>query len=269
LGGWGSFIDQTPYFGYVLPSLTALLVVKRGLWKGQTLFAFACTAVMLLFLSQGGGRRVIGVTVGAGLIVWIQAQPGMAIRKMLVSLATVVMTLWAMQFMLNIRTDGYQSFIENQTELDHLHIDDNYLRLAQIIQLVPSERDYVYEQQLVFTLVRPVPRVFWPGKPIDPGFDLPKELGMVGVSLSSSIVGEWYLSYGFLAVLFGGFLHGRLALMANEIRERGRKVGNPIVFALAIMILVSGQRSMQDLVTMSYSLAAWWGANRLSKGEPR
>jgi hypothetical protein len=35
------------------------------------------------------------------------------------------------------------------------------------------------------------------------------------------------------------------------------------VFALAIMILVSGMRSMQDLVIMSYAIIAWWGVNRL------
>ena len=37
--------------------------------------------MMLAFLSQGGGRRIIGVTVGAAIIVWIQAQPGINIRE--------------------------------------------------------------------------------------------------------------------------------------------------------------------------------------------
>ena len=60
-----------------------------------------------------------------------------------------------------------------ESEYDYLHVDDNFLRLAQVIQLVPAQHDYVYLQQLIFTAVRPVPRVFWPGKPIDPGFDLP------------------------------------------------------------------------------------------------
>jgi hypothetical protein len=114
----------------------------------------------------------------------------------------------------------------------------------------------------VFALIRPVPRVFWPNKPIDPGFDLPSMLGMKGVSLSSSILGEWYISYGYLALAIGAWLHGRLALFANQLRELGKKGDNPIVFALAIMILVSGMRSMQDLVIMSYAIFAWWAINR-------
>jgi len=263
LGGWGSFLDQMPYFGYVLPSLTALLIVKRGFMRFESLMALAATSIMLLFLSQGGGRRIIGVTVGAAIIVWVQAQPGMKVKKLMTSLVAVIALLWAMQFMLNIRTQGYQSFVENGSEYDYLHVDDNFLRLAQTIQLIPAEHDYVYSKQVVFAVIRPVPRVFWPSKPLDPGFDLPALLGMKGVSLSSSILGEWYISYGWLALLVGAWLHGRLALTANQLREHGRHVQNPIVFALAIMILVSGMRSMQDLVIMSYAIFAWWGVNRL------
>lgn len=261
LGGWGSFIDQMPYFGYVLPSLTALLIVRRG-FAFQTWVAIVLSGIMLAFLSQGGGRRIIGVTCGAAIIVWVQSQPSLNLRKVVSAGAAMIGLLWAMQFMLNIRTVGYQEFMfRGESEYDYLHVDDNFLRLAQIIQLVPAQHDYVYFQQLIFTAVRPVPRVFWPGKPVDSGFDLPTEVGLKGVSLSSSILGEWYLTYGWIAVLLGGYLHGRLARSANVLQE---STANPIVFALAVMVLVSGMRSMQDLVIMSYALVAWWGANRLS-----
>lgn len=264
LGGWGSFIDQMPYFGYVLPSLTAVLIMRRG-FAFQTWLAILMSAIMLAFLSQGGGRRIIGVTCGAAIIVWVHSQPSLNLRKVLTAGVALVGLLWAMQFMLNIRTVGYTEFIyRGESQYDYLHVDDNFLRLAQVIQLVPAQRDYVYFQQLIFTAVRPVPRVFWPGKPIDPGFDLPTEVGMKGLSLSTSIIGEWYLSYGWIAVLFGGWFHGRLAAAANSLRSNSAQA-NPIVFALAVMVLFSGMRSMQDLVIMSYALVAWWGANRLAK----
>jgi hypothetical protein len=115
---------------------------------------------------------------------------------------------------------------------------------------------------LVFTLVRPIPRVFWPGKPVDAGFDLPTEVGLKGVSLSTSIIGEWYISYGWFTVLLGGWLHGRLASTANSLRELGHLTGNPIVYSLAVMVLLAGMRSMQDLVLMSYALVAWWAVSR-------
>ncbi len=265
LGGWDAFLDQVQYFGYVLPSLTALLIARSG-FSLQAWMSIFASGVMLAFLSQGGGRRIIGVTVGAAIIVWIQAQQDLKVRKLTIAAVAVVGLLAGMQFMLNIRTVGYEEFaFTGETDYDYLHVDDNFLRLAQVIQIVPAEHDYVYFQQLWFTVIRPVPRVFWPGKPIDPGFDLPSIVGMKGVSLSTSIIGEWYLSYGWLAVIFGGWLHGRLARTVNTLREKEEFHTNPIVYGLAVMILVAGMRSMQDLVIMSYALVAWWAANRLAQ----
>jgi oligosaccharide repeat unit polymerase len=265
LGGWDAFRDQMQYFGYVLPSLTALLIARRGFTFGAWL-SILLSGVMLAFLSQGGGRRIIGVTVGAAIIVWIQSQQDLKVRRLTIAAAAVVGLLTAMQFMLNIRSAGYEAFaFRGESEYDYLHVDDNYLRLAQVIQIVPAEHPYVQHQQLWFTLVRPVPRVFWPGKPVDPGFDLPSIVGMKGVSLSTSIIGEWYLAYGWIAIIFGGWLYGRLARTINQLREIEEYRINPIVYGLAVMVLVSGMRSMQDLVIMSYALVAWWAANRLTR----
>jgi hypothetical protein len=264
-GGWDAFLDQLQYFGYVLPSLTALLIARRG-FTFPTAAAVVLSAVMLAFLSQGGGRRIIGVTVGSAIIVWIQAQQVLVIRRLTIAAAAAAAMLAAMQFMLNIRSVGYEEFMfRGQSDYDYLHVDDNFLRLAQVIQIVPAEHPHVGYQQLWFTIVRPVPRVFWPGKPTDPGFDLPAIVGMRGVSLSTSIIGEWYLSWGWLTVIFGGWLHGRLARMVNTLREREEYRTNPIVYGLAVMVLVAGMRSMQDLIIMSYALVAWWLANRLTR----
>jgi hypothetical protein len=264
-GGWNAFLDQMQYFGYVLPSLTALLIARRG-FTFPVGISVLLSGVMLAFLSQGGGRRIIGVTVGAAIIVWIQAQQVLRVRRLTIAAAAAVALLAVMQFMLNIRNLGYEEFMfRGQSEYDYLHVDDNFLRLAQVIQIVPAEHPHVGFQQLWFTIVRPVPRVFWPGKPADPGFDLPAIVGLRGVSLSTSIIGEWYLSWGWLAVIFGGWLHGRLARTINTLREQEEYRTNPIVYGLAVMVLVAGMRSMQDLVIMSYALVAWWVANRLTR----
>jgi oligosaccharide repeat unit polymerase len=263
LGGWSSFIDQMPYFGYVLPSLTALLITRRGLLKAETLFAVGCTVVMLLFLSSIGGRRIIGVTVGAGLLVWLQANPGLKLKNIIIVLVSAIAMAFVSQFMLNIRSTGIEGFRDRGSQYESFHVDDNFLRLAQVIDIVPSAHPYIGISQITFALIRPVPRVFWPNKPIDPGFDLAAATRQKGVSLSTTIIGEWYLAYGWIAVIFGGWFHGRLAKAANAIREIGREANNPIIYALAVMILFAGMRSMLDLIVMSYALVAWWGINRL------
>jgi oligosaccharide repeat unit polymerase len=265
MGGWGAFTDQLQYFGYVLPSLTALLIARSG-FTFQAWFSIMASGIMVVFLAQGGGRRIIGVTVGAAILVWIQAQRELNVRRLTLAMIAVIGLLAAMQFMLNIRTRGYQEFaFRGTSEYDYLHVDDNFLRLSQIIQIVPAERPHVYFRQIWFTLVRPIPRVFWPGKPVDSGFDLPSVVGMKGVSLSSSIIGEWYLSFGWIGIIFGGWLHGRLARTVNALRDKEEFHTNPIVYGLAVMVLVAGMRSMIELVLMSYALVAWWIANRLTR----
>jgi hypothetical protein len=262
LGGWNAFIDQMPYFGYVLPSLTALLITRKGLFKSATLFAVACSVIMLLFLAQGGGRRLIGVTVGAALLVWIQSNPGLRMKNIAVIAISAVSLAFVSQFMLNMRAIGLEAFRERGSEYDYLHVDDNFLRLAQVMDLVPREVPFVGTGQVYYAAVRPIPRVFWPEKPIDAGFDLAAVVGLKGVSLSMSIIGEWYLGWGWIAVVFGGWIHGRLAKAANTLRDAGRESNNPIVYGLAVMVLVAGMRSMVDLIIMSYALVAWWGVNR-------
>jgi oligosaccharide repeat unit polymerase len=268
LGGWNAFIDQMPYFGYVLPSLTALLIVKRGLLRPSTFIAIGCSAIMLLFLAQGGGRRLIGVTVGAALLVWVQAQPGMRFKNMVIVGVGAIALAWASQFILNIRSGGLDEFLERGSGYDYLHVDDNFLRLAQVIDIVPAQHPYVGTGMVVYAAVRPIPRVFWPSKPVDAGFDLAQQVGLKGVSLSMSIIGEWYLSWGWAAVIFGGWLHGRLAKAANTLREQGIASRNPIVYGLAVMVLIAGMRSMLDLIIMSYALVAWWAVNRLLSPSP-
>ena len=265
LGGWNAFFDQLQYFGYVLPSLTALLIARRG-FVIQAWLSIVASGIMLAFLSQGGGRRLVGVTVGAAILVWVQAQHTVSVRRLTIAAMAVVGLLTVMQFMLNIRGQGYEAFaFRGESEYDYLHVDDNFLRLAQIIELVPAEYPYLQFGQLWFTLVRPVPRVFWPGKPVDPGFDLPTAIGMKGLSLSTSIIGEWYLSFGWLGVIVGGWLHGRLARSVNALRDNEEFHSNPVVYGLAVMVLVAGMRSMLELVLMSYALIAWWAVNRVTR----
>jgi hypothetical protein len=70
LGGWNAFADQLQYFGYVLPSLTALLIVRRGFNFGVFL-SIPASAVRFAFPA---GRRLPHhhSGVGAAVIVWIR-----------------------------------------------------------------------------------------------------------------------------------------------------------------------------------------------------
>jgi oligosaccharide repeat unit polymerase len=259
LGGWDSFLDHMSYFGYLLPILTVLLARHSKSFNGRVIVSVVLSLIMTAFLAQSGARRIVGVIWGAAIVCWALQQEKINIKKLLVMAAGVTVILGAMQFMLEYRNVGFAAVTqeEKQLEYGYLHVDDNFLRLSQIIDLVPEYHPYTYEKQIVYYAIRPIPRVLWPGKPIDPGFDLPSILGKEGVSLSSSAIGEFYLAWGWAAVFLGGLLYGKLANTVSVLLVDVKGSSAILVYSLAAMVLIAGMRSMIELVLMSYTILAW------------
>ena len=258
-GGWEAFLGHLQYFGYPLPALCVMLAQRRGWLRPQVLFAIALAAIMLLFLSQSGGRRIIGVCVGSALFTWLAVQQTLKLKTLVWTGLTVVLLLVFMQEMLRYRNIGFTAWLAGEKpelHISHWGVDDNFNRLSQIITIFPDYHPYVYHRPILHALTLPIPRVVWPDKPTDPGFDLAKLVGLSGVSLSSSIIGELYASFGFLAVLLGGLVMGRLAGMWNKVLS---VVGDSkaLMFGLGLMVLFAGLRSVQSLVLTSYMVLGW------------
>ena len=275
LGGWDAFLDHLQYFGYLLPVLTVVLVRRAGLRNARTIICIAMSIVIALFLAQSGSRRVVGVVGGMALILWVLDQRRLRIKHLLTSVVAIVALLVALQFMLEYRSVGL-SVLVGQGEIpsgrfekrqvleeQHLRVDDNFYRLCQIIQLIPESYGFVYHKYLVYVIVRPVPRVFWPGKPVDAGFDLPTALGVEGVSYSYSVIGELYMSLGFIGIALGGWFYGRVAAMASGLLARCTTQGALVIYSIVVMALFSGMRSILELILVSYVVLAWVGLSHL------
>ena len=275
LGGWDAFLDHLQYFGYLLPVLTVVIGRRVGLRNLRTLICIAMSCVMALFLAQSGSRRVIGVVAGMALILWVLDQPRLRVKHLVISVFAVVSLLIALQVMLEYRNVGL-SVLVGQAEIpsgrfekrqileeQHLRVDDNFYRLCQVIQLIPESYPFVYHKYLIYVLVRPVPRVFWPEKPVDPGFDLPAALGVEGVSYSYSVIGELYMSLGLIGIALGGWFYGRVASMASALLARCTTQGALVIYSIVVMALFSGMRSILELILVSYVVLAWVGLSHL------
>jgi hypothetical protein len=144
-----------------------------------------------------------------------------------------------------------------------VRVDDNFLRLAQVTTLFPRQYDYLYAQRFWFTVTRPVPRVLWPGKPTDPGFDLTAAVGLHGLSLSASVVADWYMAGGYVAVLLGGMAFGLAAGVWDRLLRPRMSASGVVVYALGLMVLFVGLRSADELVFQSYPLLSWLALSNL------
>jgi hypothetical protein len=260
LGGWQAFVEHLQYFGYVLPSLTVLIAHQKGWMRWQTIVSLLLSLVMILFLAQLGGRRIIGVVGGAALVSWLLLQNHIRPRLVIGGLLGLAILLGGMHEMLRYRGVGFAALLRNEapkTSSSYLSVDDNFLRLAQVVHLFPDVLPYAGVQPLIYALSRPIPRVVWPEKPTGPGYDLSALVGGGGASLSQSIVGELYAMHGLIVVFLGGFLFGRLAIMWNKLLQVPGAQGTALAYGLGLMVLFVGLRSMQDLIIMSYGLIGW------------
>lgn len=268
LGGWDAFLDQLQYFGYLLPMLTVVVAHYSGWRNRRTLIALAMSVVMVLFLLQSGGRRIVGTVVGMSFVLWMLTQQQVRVKQVVINAIMVVSLLFLLEVMREYRNVGLTMFIESEEtepllEKKAIRVDDNFYRLCQIIELIPEEHSYLYLKYIVWVLVRPIPRVLWPDKPIDPGFDLSEAVGLKQVSLTSSIVGELYMSSGFIGIALGGWFYGRLSGMASQLVTQRATVGMFMTYTLLTMSLFAGMRSMVELVLMNYATVAWIGLSRV------
>jgi hypothetical protein len=266
-GNWNAFLEHLGYFGYVLPSLTVLLALSspRPHWaRPRVIIAMCLSAIFVLLLAQSGSRRLVGVVLGGAMLTWIGMQPRIKLKHMLLSASIIVLMLYALQGILNERRHGLGAVFEGITlegeGKSWVHVDDNFMRLTQIVSLMPEPFEYVGYKPFLYLLTRPIPRVLWPDKPSDAGYDLPSMVGLEGsggTSLASSIVGEFYASWGLLAVFLGGIFYGKLASMWNRMLFQVATPNSKAIYGMGVMVLFASLRSMQELLLMSYAILGW------------
>lgn len=255
-GGFNAIIEHLKYFGYLLPSITALIISRDRKLTGRVIISILLTLFFSAFEFQGGGRRIIGFLIGSGAITYMVANKNRLKWKHFIVLSLIgAATLILLDMQLAFRNRGYQNMFEeyNVESLEKIKVDDNFYRIAQAIEFIPETHPFAGMQYLVWAFGRPVPRYFWSSKPMGPGFDMAAMAGEVGVSLSMTVIGEAYASYGIIMVILIGAFYGVLCGTINKLLYRQTGTVGHALYALGMMALVAGVRSLADLIVFSYA----------------
>lgn len=263
LGDWHSFIEQFIYFGYLLPPFAAVMYMRsRSLLNLKTIYCMLLSACFLVFPAQGGGRTNIGATLGSALLVAVLLS-----RRSLRTIHVVMMlaALFAVQVAMNVilqnRGSGYGELQVNDWTFSRIRVDDNFNRMAQTADFVPAYYPYSGLQFVFFSLVRPIPRALWPGKPVYQGFTVQEALGEEDTSLTNSVIGEAYSGYGFSLVLVMGMFFGALARWWEQTLEAPPTSGGVMLYALGAMALFGALRGFVNIVLLSYPILSLWAAS--------
>jgi oligosaccharide repeat unit polymerase len=259
LGGWTAFREHLVYFGYIVPTLTVFMARKVGWLDYRVALGIVMSFLVLAFASQSGTRGEIGVIAGSALLCWIllKSRINTAVLARVCAIL-VVLVIW-MQLVLMYRNSGLLAALDDSTGLERLQsssiaVDDNFFRLCQVFDIIPGKIDHSWGQQLLYVLVRPIPRVLWPDKPVGPGFSFEQAIGVTSATLSVSAVGEFYFDFSFVGIFLGGMFYGWLAAMWRQLLVRGRvSMGLPL-YCFGTMALFIGIRSQQAFLLRTYPI---------------
>src|SRR5262245_11020946 len=143
--------------------------------------------------------------------------------------------------------------------------------VAQITQTFPSQYDYLGMEIPVNALIHPIPRALWPEKPEGLSVTIESIAGTNQATISSTFVGEAYMSGGMFGVLLAGLLLGAVAELWNHL---GRKSGSPfaqLLFASGFLCAAISMRSLLwTFVTALPTIALWlYGKLWLSSRPPK
>jgi len=254
-GDWTAVLDHLSYFGYLMPIVYAYRYPKLGIGrKIAYLFAFL---VFTAFIAQGGNRRILGA-----LLLMLAAsflflnRHGIANRIVAVGLVSALPVV--LQTVLSVRGQGIDSTWSQTHQADPVlfSIDDNFLRLCQVVGLFPESVDYLGLEPLFFGVIRYVPRVLWEGKPTGLSFSLGDYFG-INASLTSSIIGEAYMSAGLIGTAGAGLIFGCLVAIATKAyRNIGFGVYSFGLYLLCCQLLFLGVRSINEVFIASFPIVA-------------
>lgn len=220
--------------------LLALILLRRGSSPLKSCSLACLSAVTVSWYVFSGVRTNLAWLAIGFLLVWSEIPNRYGHRRIwgraALLLAVAAAAILAVTF---LRTNWNLARIRNETPSGILQqVDsglDTFYQLRRTVEYFPSRSKFLVGYSLYGIVVNPVPRAFWPQKPIGFGrlasilYDS-NPASTVGLSLP----GELYANFGIAGCLAGMFLFGALAVVVHRWYMRQR--GDPVALVIYILL---------------------------------
>jgi hypothetical protein len=128
-------------------------------------------------------------------------------------------------------------------------VDYNLWAVCQLMEVFPAKRDYLGLEIPYTALIRPIPRAIWSGKPEGLTFGIEDALGVEGLTISATYVGEAYMAGGLIAVFFTGLFFGALTGWWSYLASPRNSELGILIYASGFFAAVISMRSLFVLTT--------------------
>lgn len=249
LGGLSTLLNEVGLLKYLLPPLAASVFAQR---RRYTLMqkAIAASILGLVFYEgfAGGTRNVFLTHLITFTVTYALLIPRLTLWRML-TLAVPLLAVagFAVYYLPEIRTVGLSNFELETARTDSLFVDLNLINIAILIQAFPSYFGYLGFEIPFTALIRPIPRALWSGKPEGLSVSIEEVIGVSGMTLSATFVGELWMAGGFLAIAITAASLGAAAAWWNRIGAAATTNMALILFAAGFYPAGIGMRSFMEI----------------------
>lgn len=254
IGGIYSLLYELGLFKYAVPALAGVLVNYRQKIGGGAFVLVMAGLVFTLFFAFCGGTRNVFAAFLAGFVgTYLLTLPRLGlVRLSIVGAATLAVFAAGSFYMLEFRGMGLKRFISNYDTIetsDTFYVDYNMWAIGKLGLLFPEPYSYLGFELYWHAITKPIPRVLWPGKPVDLSTSIEGALEVQGLTIATTFIGESYMAFGEVGVFLTGLLLGVACGWWNFMGTRMQGGYGQLVYASGFAAIAIAMRSLMFFTT--------------------
>jgi hypothetical protein len=263
VGGIGSLVSELALMlNAVLPLAGVLWNRQQQLSMVQKSMVFAITGLTLFQGFSSGTRNVFVAYVATFLVGYLLTVARNTIWNTAIPIVMAILIVgYGSYHMLEFRGMGLRNYITDNVYAsgetsNTLAVDYNLWSIGLIADAFPKNHDFIGSEILTWSLVKPIPRVFWPGKPLGLSISIEEIVGAEGWTVAATYLGEAYMMAGISGVVGVSLGFGMLCAWWNRLALQRQSDYAMLIFALGFFVLGVSMRSMFWLTTMALPIVA-------------
>lgn len=219
IGGWSTIIVEIGALIYLIPPVAGVIFSAWKRYSALQLLVVVSFLVLTFFYGFAGGtRNVFATYVITFAAAYLVMRPKLRMREiLLVGGPTVVVLGVASYYMAEMRTVGLSNYSFENSRVETLSLDYNIVNISNLTTVLPETHEFLGMEIPFNAIIRPIPRALWSGKPERLSLSIEQALGVRGLTLSTTFVGEAYMSGGTIAVILAGLFLGAVASWWNRL----------------------------------------------------
>ena len=233
LGGISTLLNEFGLLKYLLPPLVASILAQHRRYSAlQKIVALMILGLVFYEAFAGGTRNVflthlITFTVTVALLMPRLTLPRLA----MLAVPLLAVSWFAIYYLPEIRTVGLRNFDIETARTDSLFVDRNLVNISILVRAFPDYVEFLGFEIPFTAAVRPIPRALWSGKPEGLSISIEEVIGVRGMTLSATFIGELWMAGGYVGVALGGLCFGAAAARWNRVGAEADTNMRLILFA--------------------------------------